>query len=428
MQPKQILCPRSSARSFPFPTNRPVPFAEVLSRAGVEILSTGVPAKLREAGIEVMDLSDYTGFPEMLDGRVKTLHPMVHGGLLYFAKMTSTSPRPRSTESSRSTLSSLTFIRLSRRWPIPTSREDAIENIDIGGPSMLRSAAKNHQSVTVVVDPADYGRVADQVSSGGDTTLELRRELAVKVYSRTSAYDGAIALHLANVYAAEQPETDLPDKLVVRADKTQDLRYGENPHQRAALYGRFGEFYEQLHGKALSYNNILDLTAAAHLIVEYDADLPTLAILKHTNPCGLGQAEALAEAWDKAFATDKQAPFGGIIACNTELDLATAEQISEIFTEVIVAPDFSEEALGLLQQKKNLRLVKLKLNPANAVPWDVRSVGAESFLVQERDLKNLSGRPRSGHGTASKRGRTQGDAFRLASGEAPEIQRHSLCG
>lgn len=212
----------------------------------------------------------------------------------------------------------------------------------------------------------------------------------MKVYSRTSAYDGAIALHLSNVYAAEQPETDLPDKLVVRADKTQDLRYGENPHQRAALYGRFGEFYEQLHGKALSYNNILDLTAAAHLIVEYDADPPTLAILKHTNPCGLGQAQALAEAWDKAFATDKQAPFGGIIACNTALDLATAEQISEIFTEVIVAPDFSEEALGLLQQKKNLRLVKLKLNPANAVPWDVRSVGAESFLVQERDLKKTS--------------------------------------
>ena len=188
----------------------------------------------------------------------------------------------------------------------------------------------------------------------------------------------------------DRPETNLPDKLVVRANKTQDLRYGENPHQRAALYGRFGEFYEQLHGKALSYNNILDLTAAAHLIVEYDADLPTLAILKHTNPCGLGQAEALAEAWDKAFATDKQAPFGGIIACNTELDLATAEQISEIFTEVIVAPDFSDDALGLLQQKKNLRLVKMKLNPANAVPWDVRSVGAESFLVQERDLKKSS--------------------------------------
>ena len=369
-----------------------VPFAEVLSRAGVEILSTGGTAKvLREAGIEVMDLSDYTGFPEMLDGRVKTLHPMVHGGLLYLRENDEHVATTKEHGIKPIDLVVVNLYPFEQTVANPNvTLEDAIENIDIGGPSMLRSAAKNHQSVTVVVDPADYGRVADQVSSGGDTKLELRRELAVKVYSRTSAYDGAIALHLANVYAAEQPETDLPDKLVVRADKTQDLRYGENPHQRAALYGRFGEFYEQLHGKALSYNNILDLTAAAHLIVEYDADPPTLAILKHTNPCGLGQAEALAEAWDKAFATDKQAPFGGIIACNTALDLATAEQISEIFTEVIVAPDFSEEALGLLQQKKNLRLVKLKLNPANAVPWDVRSVGAESFLVQERDLKKTS--------------------------------------
>ena len=369
-----------------------VPFAEVLSRAGVEILSTGGTAKvLREAGIEVMDLSDYTGFPEMLDGRVKTLHPMVHGGLLYLRENDEHVATTKEHGIKPIDLVVVNLYPFEQTVANPNvTLEDAIENIDIGGPSMLRSAAKNHQSVTVVVDPADYGRVADQVSSGGDTTLELRRELAVKVYSRTSAYDGAIALHLANVYAAKQPETDLPDKLVVRADKTQDLRYGENPHQRAALYGRFGEFYEQLHGKALSYNNILDLTAAAHLIVEYDADPPTLAILKHTNPCGLGQAEALAEAWDKAFATDKQAPFGGIIACNTALDLATAEQISEIFTEVIVAPDFSEEALGLLQQKKNLRLVKLKLNPANAVPWDVRSVGAESFLVQERDLKKTS--------------------------------------
>ncbi|MED5279346.1 MAG: bifunctional phosphoribosylaminoimidazolecarboxamide formyltransferase/IMP cyclohydrolase, partial [Verrucomicrobiota bacterium] len=289
-----------------------VPFAEVLSRAGVEILSTGGTAKvLREAGIEVMDLSDYTGFPEMLDGRVKTLHPMVHGGLLYLRENDEHVATTKEHGIKPIDLVVVNLYPFEQTVANPNvTLEDAIENIDIGGPSMLRSAAKNHQSVTVVVDPADYGRVADQVSSGGETTLELRRELAVKVYSRTSAYDGAIALHLANVYAAEQPETELPDKLVVRADKTQDLRYGENPHQRAALYGRFGEFYEQLHGKALSYNNILDLTAAAHLIVEYDADPPTLAILKHTNPCGLGQAEALAEAWDKAFATDKQAPFG----------------------------------------------------------------------------------------------------------------------
>ena len=369
-----------------------VPFAQVLSRAGVEMISTGGTARaLREAGIEVQDLSDYTGFPEMLDGRVKTLHPMVHGGLLFLRENeehTATAAEHGIRPIDLIVVNLYPFEQTVAKPDV--TLEDAIENIDIGGPSMLRSAAKNHQSVTVVVDPADYGRVADQVSSGGETTLELRRELAVKVYSRTAAYDGAIALHLANVYEQEQPSGDLPDKLVVRADKSQNLRYGENPHQRAALYGRFGEFYQQLHGKALSYNNILDLTAAAGLIVEFDADPPTLAILKHTNACGLGQADTLADAWDKAYATDRQAPFGGIIACNTTLDIATAEAISEIFTEVIVAPDFDADALELLQKKKNLRLAKLLLNPANVVPLDVRSVGAESFLVQERDLRQTA--------------------------------------
>tara|TARA_B100000678_G_scaffold62914_1_gene51158 strand:+ start:389 stop:1945 length:1557 start_codon:yes stop_codon:yes gene_type:complete len=369
-----------------------VPFAQVLSRAGVEMISTGGTARaLREAGIEVQDLSDYTGFPEMLDGRVKTLHPMVHGGLLFLRENeehTATAAEHGIRPIDLIVVNLYPFEQTVAKPDV--TLKDAIENIDIGGPSMLRSAAKNHQSVTVVVDPADYGRVADQVSSGGETTLELRRELAVKVYSRTAAYDGAIALHLANVYEQEQPSGDLPDKLVVRADKSQNLRYGENPHQRAALYGRFGEFYQQLHGKALSYNNILDLTAAAGLIVEFDADPPTLAILKHTNACGLGQADTLADAWDKAYATDRQAPFGGIIACNTTLDIATAEAISEIFTEVIVAPDFDADALELLQKKKNLRLVKLLLNPANVVPLDVRSVGAESFLVQERDLRQTA--------------------------------------
>ena len=369
-----------------------VPFAQVLSRAGVEMISTGGTARvLREAGIEVQDLSDYTGFPEMLDGRVKTLHPMVHGGLLFLRENeehTATAAEHGIRPIDLVVVNLYPFEQTVAKPDV--TLEDAIENIDIGGPSMLRSAAKNHQSVTVVVDPADYSRVADQVSSGGETTLELRRELAVKVYSRTAAYDGAIALHLANVYEQEQPSGDLPDKLVVRADKSQNLRYGENPHQRAALYGRFGEFYQQLHGKALSYNNILDLTAAAGLIVEFDADPPTLAILKHTNACGLGQADTLADAWDKAYATDRQAPFGGIIACNTTLDIATAEAISEIFTEVIVAPDFADDALELLQKKKNLRLAKLLLNPANVVPLDVRSVGAESFLVQERDLRQTA--------------------------------------
>ena len=369
-----------------------IPFAEVLSSAGVEILSTGGTARaLREAGIEAIDISDYTGFPEMLDGRVKTLHPMVHGGLLYLRENTDHVDTAKEHGINAIDLVVVNLYPFEATIANPdVTIEDAIENIDIGGPSMLRSAAKNHQSVTVVVDPADYEMVATQISAEGNTSIELRRKLAVKVYARTSAYDGAIAQHLNKVYAAEEPKSEVPDELVLRSTKVQDLRYGENPHQRAALYGRFGEFYEQLQGKALSYNNILDLTAAAQLIVEYNADAPTLAILKHMNPCGLGQGDKLAEAWEKAFATDRQAPFGGIIACNTSLDVVTAEQISEIFTEVIIAPDFTNGALELLGKKKNLRLVKIKLNLGKAASWDLRSVGAESFLLQERDLKSTT--------------------------------------
>src|SRR5262249_53597216 len=259
------------------------------------------------------------------------------------------------------------------------SLHDAIENIDIGGPSMLRSAAKNHDSVTVVVDPVDYETVAAQVRETGGTTLELRRKLAAKVYSRTAAYDAAIASHLEKAFATgAAPE--FPAALRIHAPLAQPLRYGENPHQAAALYGRFPEFFQQLHGKELSYNNILDLTAAAGLISEFDGAEPTLAILKHTNACGAGQAATLREAWDKAFATDRQAPFGGIIAVNRELDLPCAEAIAEIFSEVIIAPAFAPEALAVLQKRKNLRLLKMLRPFLSGQPWDVRSVGADSFL------------------------------------------------
>jgi phosphoribosylaminoimidazolecarboxamide formyltransferase/IMP cyclohydrolase len=266
------------------------------------------------------------------------------------------------------------------------SLEEAIENIDIGGPSMLRSAAKNHESVTVVVDPADYAVVGEQIKLTGGTTLELRRKLAAKAFARTAAYDAAIAGHLGRAFGPAAPAT-LPESLRIQAPLVQALRYGENPHQKAALYGGFYEYFRQLHGKELSYNNILDLTAAASLIAEFADDPPTLAILKHTNPCGLGQGTNLREAWDKAFATDRQAPFGGIIAVNRALDPACAEAISEVFSEVIVAPDFTAEALAVLQKKKNLRLVKTLKSPLTAQPWDVRSVGADSYLWQERDLK-----------------------------------------
>jgi phosphoribosylaminoimidazolecarboxamide formyltransferase/IMP cyclohydrolase len=368
-----------------------VPLAQILAKAGIEILSTGGTAKtLREAGLTVKDVSEHTGFPEMLDGRVKTLHPKVHGGLLFIRGNETHEAAIRTHNILPIDLVVVNLYPFEQTVAKPdVSLHDAIENIDIGGPSMLRSAAKNHDSVTVVVDPFDYAEVAKQISGNGNTTLELRRKLAAKVFARTAAYDGAIAAHLQKEFQPA-PDSSLPPALNIFAPLAQPLRYGENPHQAAALYGGFNEFFHQLHGKELSYNNILDLTAAANLIAEFSDDPPTLAILKHTNPCGVGQGASLREAWDKAFATDKQAPFGGIIAVNRPLDGACAEAIAEIFSEVIVAPDFSPEALAILQKKKNLRLLKVLKSPLAARSLDVRSVGANSFLLQERDLKTAT--------------------------------------
>jgi phosphoribosylaminoimidazolecarboxamide formyltransferase/IMP cyclohydrolase len=367
-----------------------VPFAQILAQAGIEIISTGGTAKtLREAGIAVKDISEHTGFPEMLDGRVKTLHPKVHGGLLFIRGNEKHEAAAKAHGISPIDLVVVNLYPFEQTVAKPgVSLHDAIENIDIGGPSMLRSAAKNHDSVTVVVDPADYTEVAKQISETRNTTLELRRQLAAKVFARTAAYDSAIARHLEKEFQVAQVGT-LPKTLWISAPLVQPLRYGENPHQAAALYGRFSEFFRQLHGKELSYNNILDLTAAAQLISEFENDSPTLAILKHTNPCGVGQGNNLREAWDRAFATDKQAPFGGIIATNKTLDGDCAAAIAEIFSEVIVAPDFSAVALEVLQKKKNLRLIKMTARE-DARPtgkFDVRSVEADSFLMQERDLK-----------------------------------------
>ncbi|HSY74568.1 MAG TPA: bifunctional phosphoribosylaminoimidazolecarboxamide formyltransferase/IMP cyclohydrolase [Dongiaceae bacterium] len=367
-----------------------IAFAQILAQAGIEIISTGGTAKtLREAGLTVKDISEHTGFPEMLDGRVKTLHPKVHGGLLFV--------RGNETHEAAAKVHGISPIDLVvvNLYPFEqtvakpdVSLHDAIENIDIGGPSMLRSAAKNHESVTVVVDPLDYSEVAKQISESGNTNLELRRKLAAKVFARTAAYDGAIAAHLSSEFKVQSSE--LPASLAISAPLAQPLRYGENPHQLAALYGKFNEFFQQLHGKELSYNNILDLTAAANLISEFEKDAPTLAILKHTNPCGVGQGATLREAWDKAFATDKQAPFGGIIATNKILDGDCAEAIAEIFSEVIIAPDFSAEALAVLQKKKNLRLLKILKSTREGGTFDLRGVGADSFLLQQRDLKILA--------------------------------------
>jgi phosphoribosylaminoimidazolecarboxamide formyltransferase / IMP cyclohydrolase len=379
-----------------------VPFAQALAAAGVELVSTGgTAAALKAAGLPVTELSAYTGFPEMLDGRVKTLHPKVHGGLLYIRGKESHEAAAREHGIGPIDLVVVNLYPFEQTVARPgVTLEEAIENIDIGGPAMLRSASKNHDSVTVVMDWTDYADVAEQIKTAGNTTLELRRRLAARVFARTSAYDASIAAHLIKVFGGgsgqtakaavvtpKLQESGLPARLTIDVPLGQPLRYGENPHQKAALYGRFHDFFEQLHGKDLSYNNILDLTAAAALIAEFADDLPTLAILKHTNPCGVGRGASLREAWDKAFATDKQAPFGGIIAVNKPLDLACAASIAEIFSEVIVAPSFQPEAAALLQKKKNLRLMRVLRNPTPMV--EVKSVGAESFLLQERDAAGV---------------------------------------
>ncbi len=364
-------------------------FAQALARANVEIISTGGTAKaLRESGLAVKDVSDLTGFPEMMEGRVKTLHPKVHGGLLYIR---GNAEHERAAQTHGIESIDLVVVNL---YPFEKTvakpgvdLHEAIENIDIGGPSMLRSAAKNHDSVTVVVDPADYEQVAEQIAGQGGTTLELRRRLAAKVFARTASYDAAIAAHLQREFSPNQES--LPAALTLSSGLVQPLRYGENPHQIAGLYGSFKQYFEQLHGKELSYNNILDLTAAASLMGEFKGAPPTLAILKHTNPCGVGQAPILKEAWDKAFSTDRQAPFGGIIAVNVPLDADCARAISEIFSEVIVAPDYSPEALAILQKKKHLRLVKVARDPDSASPWSIRSVGSDSYLLQQADRQNI---------------------------------------
>ncbi len=367
-----------------------LPLARTLAKAGVQLISTGGTARvLREGGLEVTELSDYTGFPEMLDGRVKTLHPKVHGGLLHL----------RGNAGHESVIQQHGILPIDlvvvNLYPFEqtvakpgVSLEEAIENIDIGGPSMLRSAAKNHASVTVVVDPADYTEVADQVAARGETTLDLRRRLASKVFARTAAYDAAIATHLEQAFAGG--ESSAAPCLRLNAPLVQELRYGENPHQKAALYGGFREYFHQLQGKELSYNNILDLTAAAALISEFAGEEPTVAILKHTNPCGVGRGASLAAAWAKAFATDQQAPFGGIIAANRALDAACAEVIAGIFSEVIVAPGFEPGAIEVLGKKKNLRLMQLLKADAGVGRWQVRSVGADSFLRQQVDEQSCT--------------------------------------
>ncbi|WP_420457607.1 bifunctional phosphoribosylaminoimidazolecarboxamide formyltransferase/IMP cyclohydrolase [Rubrivirga sp.] len=378
-------------------------FGRRLDALGVELLSTGGTARaLREAGVPVTDVAAVTGFPEILDGRVKSLHPAIHGGIL--ARRTDPDDLNQLREHGIGTIDLVAVNLYPFRQATAGGATDAVaaENVDIGGPGMLRAAAKNFAFVAAVVDPADYGAVADELDAhDGTLSMATRRRLAATAFAHTADYDTAIAAFFAgdgeDGHPAASPlpsaegrqeggdtEADaMPATFTVDLPKADDLRYGENPHQRAALYGDASDRYEVLWGKALSFNNLIDLTAALDLVAEFGGGPPTVAILKHTNPCGVGQAKSLEAAYHKAFATDRQSPFGGIVVVNRPLDRATAQAIDAVFTEIIIAPAFEDGVLDFLQQKANRRLVRADLAPART-QWNVRST-AGGLLVQDPD-------------------------------------------
>ena len=360
-----------------------VEFGRFLERAGVEILSTGGSAKaLREAGVTVVEVAEHTGFPEIMDGRVKTLHPKIHGGILalreaHGAAMTEHGIAPID-------LVAVNLYPFEATVARGAAFDECIENIDIGGPAMIRSAAKNHGHVTVIVDPTDYASVMDEMTAGGgDTSAELRRRLAAAAFARTAAYDGAI-----NRWFAEQAGEALPERLVITARRREMLRYGENPHQSAAVYvggaPRPGvATAEQVQGKALSYNNLGDTDAAYELVAEFAE--PAVAIIKHANPAGVAIADTTAEAYARALACDPVSAFGGIIATNRPLDGATAALIAALFAEVVIAPGADEAARAALAPKKNLRLLLTEAMPDPAAGGLTCKSLAGGYLVQGRD-------------------------------------------
>ena len=394
--------------------------ARALERQGVDIISTGGTADLlRKEKIPVREISSFTAFPEVLEGRVKTLHPRVHGGLLYKRGNEKHEAEARECGFEPIDLVVVNLYPFEATIAKPdVTLAEAIENIDIGGPSMIRSAAKNYESVTVVVDPADYDAVLENMrDNDGETTLKLRERLAIKAFIRTAEYDRAIGNFL-NKEQTTDASFSLSLPLVTR------LRYGENPHQTAALYGDFDKHFEKLHGKELSFNNILDISAATNLIAEFEE--PTVAILKHTNPCGVGSDADLRKAWSKAFATDKQAPFGGIIICNRPLTEALAKVISEIFSEVIIAPDFEPEARSVLQKKKNLRLIRLVTSATKCETRDRYSFGLRRRARSGRGCCRGSYAERR-HQEATDQNGTESDVVRVARGQTCEIERDCLC-
>lgn len=380
-----------------------VEFAKELQALGIEIISTGgTYSKLKEEGVAAIEVSELTGFPECLDGRVKTLHPVVHAGLL---AMRSKPEHMKQLEELNIETIDMVVVNL---YPFKetimkdgVTREDAVENIDIGGPTMLRAAAKNYQDVAVVIDPTDYDTVLKELKEAGGVSLDTKFYLMQKVFMHTANYDAMIADYLKK----ERKDDSLPNTLTMTFEKVQDMRYGENPHQKAAFYREIGKKRgsiadaKQLHGKELSFNNINDTNGALELLKEFDQ--PTVVACKHGNPCGVGSGEDIGQAWKRAYAADKTSIFGGIVVVNREVTLAVAEEMSQIFLEVVVAPSYEPAALELLEKKKNIRLLLL---PDISVKQDERAYDLkkvngglivqtiDSKLLEEEELKVVTDR------------------------------------
>ncbi|NLZ35941.1 MAG: bifunctional phosphoribosylaminoimidazolecarboxamide formyltransferase/IMP cyclohydrolase [Clostridiales bacterium] len=367
-------------------------FAKALIELDYEILSTGGTAKLlSENNIPVTNVSDVTGFPECLDGRVKTLHPNIHGGILANRGIPEHMEQIKKLGVAPIDIVAVNLYPFKKTVLKPgVTREDAIENIDIGGPTMIRAAAKNWQDVAVIVDPADYTTVIEQLKTNGEVFKETKLMLAYKVFKMTSAYDALIASYLAGETGADI----FPDSFTVTFDKVQDMRYGENPHQKAAFYKEIGTKFsgtlaeaKQLHGKEISYNNVGDADGAIAMIKEFGDERPCAVAVKHANPCGIGIADNIFDAYIKAYYSDPVSIFGGIIALNRPVDGKTAEEIAKIFTEIIIAPSFTKEAIDILTQKKNLRLLELPdIAKPDTKEMLVYKKVSGGLLVQEPDL------------------------------------------
>lgn len=364
-----------------------VSFVEGLIAQGIEIISTGgTKATLDQAGLPTLSIDEVTGFPEMMDGRVKTLHPNIHGGLLGRRDV------PSHVEAmEQHDIRPIDFVCVNL-YPFKetilkenVTEEEAIENIDIGGPSMLRSAAKNHQAVTVVVDPADYPLILSELKENGQTALSTRKKLAAKVFRHTAAYDALIAEYLTELVGEVEPES-----LTLTYELKQSLRYGENSHQQATFYQdalptAFSiASAQQLHGKELSYNNIRDADAAIRISREYSE--PAVVAVKHMNPCGIGIGQTIDEAYQYAYEADPVSIFGGIIVLNREVDISVAEKMHQLFLEIIIAPSFSEEALELLSKKKNLRLMTLDFSKKDQALKDEKISVLGGLLIQNQDV------------------------------------------